>query len=73
MSINIEEQYDKVYCYCYFRLKHQHWQKILLKKPSYDFLKATVTKIPDRHGHICIRLQEIYVCTNFIITIEDNF
>ena len=63
--IDIEEQYDKIYRYCYFKLKNQHLSEDITQETFLRFLRAAVTRIPDGRWRICIRLLEIYVWMNF--------
>ena len=64
MSIDIDEQYDKVYRFCYFKLKNQHLAEDITQETFLRFLKAIAIKTLDGRWRICILLQEIYVLMN---------
>jgi len=40
MGIDIEEQYDKIYRYCYFRLKNQHTAEDITQETFLRFLES---------------------------------
>lgn len=44
MSINIEEQYDKIYRYCYFRVKNQHTAEDITQETFLRFFESSSYK-----------------------------
>lgn len=44
MSINIEEQYDKIYRYCYFRVKNQHTAEDITQETFLRFFESSTYK-----------------------------
>jgi len=59
MHTDLDEQYDKIYRYCYMKLRHQ--QKILRRKPFSVFWKIKLIKIWEKKSVICTGLQETSV------------
>lgn len=44
MSIDIDEQYDKIYRYCYFRLKNQHMAEDITQETFLRFFESSSYK-----------------------------
>ena len=44
MGINIEEQYDKIYRYCYFRVKNQHLAEDITQETFLRFFESSTYK-----------------------------
>ncbi len=44
MSMDIDEQYDKIYRYCYFRLKNQHLAEDITQETFLRFLESSSYK-----------------------------
>lgn len=44
MSVNIEEQYDKIYRYCYFKLKNQHVAEDITQETFLRFFESSSYK-----------------------------
>lgn len=40
MSMDLEEEYEKIYLYCYMRLRHQQWAEDVTQETFLRFLEA---------------------------------
>ncbi len=58
-TIDVEEEYDKIYRYCFYKLR---------RKPSFVFLQVTAITIGDRDLDIYIPLHVICVWMNGVLT-----
>ena len=51
MHIDIDEQYDKVYRYCYFRVKNQHLAEDITQETFLRFLESDTYKNQGKSLH----------------------
>ena len=40
MSMDLEKEYEKIYRYCYMRLRHQQWAEDVTQETFLRFLEA---------------------------------
>ena len=64
MGLDMDQHYEKIYKYCYFRLHNRDLAEDITQETFLRFFTSDTTVIRDKHCSTYIPLQEISVLMN---------